>query len=114
MRWRESMDTKPTLVNKAWIQEHLDQPMRRRSAFKTGSPRIQLANGGKISVQASARHYCSPKENTGPYVSVEILPELKGKALRLLRDESTSDNVVWGWVAIETVVEMINQSGGVA
>ena len=100
-------------VDNAWIQDHLDVPIRGRSAFKSCSPRLTLANGGRISVQASATHYCSPKQNIGPYSSVEIYPELKGKAKRLLRDIPSSDNVVWGWVSIDVVVEMINQSGGV-
>jgi len=103
-------------IDAAWIQDLLDQPMGRK--FKRQSPRITLASGGRISVQASATHYCSPKRDTGPYNSVEIMPEgvevwSTASVDYLEKFGRSSDDVVWGWLAIKDVVEVINLNGGV-
>jgi len=34
-------------------------------------PHLVCADGYRISVQASAGHYCVPRDNAGPYLSVE-------------------------------------------
>lgn len=36
------------------------------------APHITCADGFTLSVQASATHYCSPRDNEGPYTSVEV------------------------------------------
>jgi hypothetical protein len=41
---------------------------------------MYFKRGGHMSVQGSESHYCSPKNNTGPYTLVEVLvmsPRLK-------------------------------------
>ena len=34
-----------------------------------------LGDGSSISIQASAFHYCTPRDNTGPYTHFEVWPD---------------------------------------
>ena len=36
------------------------------------APAICMADGERVSVQASAHHYCSPRDNAGPYTHFEV------------------------------------------
>ncbi len=57
---------------------------------------LPLKNGGTISVQASETHYCTPRDNTGPWTEFET-----GHPIRE-DDESVSAYVsekeVWDWI----------------
>jgi len=79
---------------------------------------VELENGGTLSVQASASHYCSPRNNTGPYTSVEVgfptgmeLPDSwKSHADYWDRGEEGKtwrDSDVFGHVPVEMVRELI-------
>lgn len=35
-------------------------------------PRVTLADGVSLSIQASETHYCTPRDNIGPYTRVEV------------------------------------------
>lgn len=102
----------PTLINNDWLQNHLDQPMRRK--LKRHSPMIQCDSGALFSVQASSHHYCMPKSDTGPYRSVEIFAVNPSKDnLVVLMELSETASDVYGHVPVELVIEMINREGGV-
>jgi hypothetical protein len=70
-------------------------------------PRLQFNNGSSLSVQASEYHYCSPKDNTGPYSAVEVgFPE--GTIPSWWDDTDT----VMGWVTAEQITSHIEGCGG--
>ncbi len=79
-------------------------------------PQCVCADGFKLSVQASAAHYCSPRDNYGPYYKVEVgfpsevvlefLPHIDGGP-----NENPTETV-YGYVPLETVVEVIARHGG--
>ena len=77
-------------------------------------PPIVCKSGLAMSVQASKYHYCSPRNNEGPWDKVEIgfpsrqLPELKEYG-----DGLTEDSTVYGWVPIELVEKIIEDNGGI-
>lgn len=77
-------------------------------------PPIVCKSGLAMSVQASRHHYCSPRNDVGPWDKVEIgypnrvLPELKGYG-----DGLTEDSTIYGWVPIELVEKIIEDNGGI-
>ena len=80
-------------------------------------PVITCADGFKMSVQASSSHYCSPRDNEGPYVSVEIgFPSERVEEFMDYidgnRDDTDPTTTVYGWVPVHVVVEVIDQHGG--
>ena len=80
---------------------------------KENNPQIPLPKrGGFLSVQASSYHYCSPKEDSGPYISYEVayfdendnwskLPELG----------DSGDGMVYGWVSKDAIVDILESEG---
>lgn len=79
------------------------------------SPRMVLASGVSMSVQASAFHYCIPREDSGPWTHYEIgypseeIPDIAGYAEDL--DDPT--NTVYCYVPAELVMKIINDNGGI-
>lgn len=99
-------------ITESWLQAHLCGP-RDTDGIKVLSPMIELARGGRISAQASANHFCSPKSDYGPYTSVEIFAvDLPRDVQEMLADKFSVDRKTWGWVPVALVVEVINESGG--
>jgi hypothetical protein len=41
------------------------------SPYPSPVPKIECVDGFSISVQASSTHYCSPRDNEGPWDTVE-------------------------------------------
>jgi hypothetical protein len=83
-------------------------------------PAMYFKRGGSMSVQASSGHYCSPKSDTGPYATVEVLvdsPRLKvpksfGKPMK---NPDRKDKVrVFTWVPVSAVNAEIERRGGIA
>lgn len=81
------------------------------------NPGIKLVDGVELSIQASCGHYCSPRDNDGPYTKVEVAyygtldyPEAD-IGLRPFRD---SGGDVFGYVLVAVVLEVIRAHGGVA
>ena len=78
-------------------------------------PHIVCADGFSLSVQASHFHYCSPKEDVGPYRTVEIgypsqeIPQL----MEYAEDESNPTGTVYAYVPVKIVGEIIDQHGGI-
>ena len=43
-----------------------------KTSFKPHNPRVTLASGASLSIQASSSHYCLPREDEGPYTHYEL------------------------------------------
>lgn len=90
---------------------------RKSEAYPVAPAMFFKRGNACISVQASSGHYCSPKNNTGPYTMVEVLvpsprfkvPKSFGKP-RKNEDGSRSYN----WVSVSAVNEEIKRRGGIA
>lgn len=76
---------------------------------------IVCKSGLKMSVQASSGHYCSPREDFGPWVSVEVgFPNQPvSELMKYADDKSNPTETVYGWVPVEVVEKVINDNGGV-
>ena len=105
-------------------EDTLQQMLARRKPVGFGSgmpeqlPRIHCADGFNLSVQASRGHYCSPRQNTGPWHEVEVgMPsERVGAFMGFMDgDEEREDptDAVYGYVPLKTVDEVIDQHGGI-
>lgn len=80
-------------------------------------PKIKCADGFAMSVQASAAHYCSPRDSEGPWDSVEIgyptervesfMPYIDG-------EDSEPTGTVYGYVPLTIVAQAIIDHGGFA
>jgi len=74
-------------------------------------PPITCADGFEISVQASEFHYCTPRDNQGPWTDVECgYPNGPVPSLEPHRDGE--DSPVFGWVPVTLVEELIERHGG--
>jgi hypothetical protein len=80
--------------------------------------KLKMEDGTEISVQASEFHYCSPRDNDGPYSAVECgfptmrLPStFKKYADYFSEDDDDLDawrkSDVYGWVPVEMVRDLI-------
>ena len=77
-------------------------------------PRVRCLDGTTLSVQASEMHYCRPRDNRGPYHSVEIgYPDVLPPAAweDYAEDPDTCDTV-WAAVPVELVREYVALHGG--
>ena len=68
---------------------------------------IVCKDGFRMSVQASAGHYCSPKNDTGPYVSVEVYSDGSEPLLK------ADDGGISGWTPAKVVMDVIVKHGGI-
>lgn len=75
--------------------------------------RIECPDGFSVSVQASAAHYCEPRDNRGVWWKFELgfptesVPEL----MRYAEDANKPTETVYGWVPAELVVEILSRHG---
>lgn len=77
-------------------------------------PRIVCPDGFSLSVQASFYHYCTPRDDYGPYYEVEVgfpsecvdefMPYIDG-----INDDPTK--TVYGYVPIDLVAKVLQQHG---
>lgn len=82
--------------------------------FKPHTPRVVCADGFSISIQASERNYCSPRENEGPYSMVECgFPSEKPGWEMMTYAENGLDptNTVYGWVPVDVVKRELESHG---
>ena len=73
-------------------------------------PRIVCKSGLAMSVQASRFHYCSPRDDEGPWDKVEI--GYPNKWLTELEEYGDGENI-FGFVPIELVEKIIEDNGGI-
>ena len=77
---------------------------------------LRCADGFTMSVQASERHYCEPRNDHGPYTKLEVaFPSTVEPLLLPFQDSAgykdpTED--VYGWVPTEVIDEVIEGHGG--
>lgn len=99
-----------------------DGPRRKESADSFWGehlahvPQIECADGLKMSVQASAFHYCAPRESRGPWYLVEVgfptrpVPQIADYA----EEPDRPTDTVYGYVPLEKVAAAIVAAGGFA
>lgn len=81
--------------------------------YKEVLPQVVCADGTKLSVQASENHYCSPRNNVGPYTEVEVWYIKCINEVEVLEFEYSGEEPS-GYVDINSVVAYIDRHGGLA
>ena len=78
------------------------------------APRIECADGFVMSVQASHFHYCTPREDEGPYSEVKVgFPSAQDPDLQPYAETPENPTgTVYGYVPIEIVEKVIENHGG--
>lgn len=77
-------------------------------------PIIACKNGLVLSIQASSMHYCTPRDDYGPYSAVEIgFPSRRVEALMpYAEDPEQPTNTVYGNVPVSVIEKVIDEAGG--
>ena len=75
---------------------------------------IVCGDGFRMSVQGNENAYCSPRNDTGPYLSVEVgFPSAYDFYLsEYAEDSNDPTGTVYGWVPIEQVRLCVDAHGG--
>ena len=92
------------------LQKHLVTEIVDKKAgmyFKQPVDSVKCADGTTLSVQASEYHYCTPRENEGPYTHVEVWMS-SAPVTEFDYDEEEPS----AYVPIEDVVRFIDNHGG--
>lgn len=92
-----------------WIRARRD-PKR---IYPVSKPLV-CADGFQISVQASSNHYCSPREDRGPWSEFELgFPSSTEELILDYAEEpSKPTETVYGWVPARVVLDVITKHGG--
>lgn len=78
---------------------------------------IHCADGFRMSVQASGSHYCTPRDNFGPWHTVEVgFPSEKVESFMDYTNgvHRPPTETVYGYVPLTTVADVILLHGGFA
>lgn len=103
----KSLLTQDSDLLQLWLRDMRDSLLQQ-------VPPIVCKSGLKMSVQASKNHYCSPRNDVGPWTAVEVgfpsrlIPELEQYA----GDWESPTNTVYGFVPIHLVEKIIQDNGG--
>lgn len=74
---------------------------------------LKAADGFTSSVQASQYHYCSPRENSGPYTLVECgYPSELPMAWAEWAEESGTTETVFAYIPLSVVAREFARRGG--
>jgi hypothetical protein len=76
--------------------------------------RIECKDGFSMSVQAGTGHYCDPRDDVGPYNSVECGFPSKYEEMIIAYAEASHEptKTVYGWVPVNVVTTVIAKHGG--
>lgn len=76
---------------------------------------ITCADGFSMSIQASARSYCEPRDDSGPYFSAEVgFPSSYDFYLhKYAEDPHNPTDTVYGWVPAHVIRMCIDAHGGI-
>ena len=105
------------MLHRRPIVELLDghgQPMGIRMVPQM--PRLILADGASLSVQASKHSYSSPRDSKGPYTKVEVgFPSQKPPEAwkDFAEDWDNPTNTVYGYIPLTMVMLYIGAHGGI-
>ena len=79
------------------------------------APALVCKDGFKVSVQASATHYCNPRDNDGPYTEFELgFPSVEDSLIQEYAEDSDNPTgTVYGHVPLTTVMSLLEKHGGV-
>jgi hypothetical protein len=101
---------------KDYVNDYLAE--RKKTEGRMAVRAMYFKRGGAMSVQGSEAHYCTPKNDTGPYSSVEILvmsPRLKvPKSFGKPREKFDDGSRLYTFVQVSAVNEEIKRRGGLA
>ena len=77
--------------------------------------RVYCQSGFNMSIQASERSYCTPKDSAGPYTHVEIgFPNtIEEMIIGFAEDPDNPTETVYGWVPAGLVQALIIKHGGI-
>jgi hypothetical protein len=83
--------------------------------MKLNYKRLVCKSGFNVSVQASERNYCTPRNNTGPYTEVELgFPSSPEPLIaRFAEDPGAPTETVYGWVPTTVLFQLIEKHGGI-
>lgn len=98
------------------LQDHLKSGAQYGDTGLRGPcKKIVCRDGFAVSVQASGLHYCTPRDNDGPYTEVELgYPSEPVEAWRdFAEDPDRPTTTVYPCVPIELVVRGLDQHGGI-
>ena len=76
---------------------------------------VKFKSGFGVSIQASSRSYCDPKNNHGPYTAVELGFPTASEPLIMeyAEDRNNPTETVYGWVPAAVVTALVIKHGGV-
>ena len=80
----------------------------------TVRPRVECSDGFSVSIQASAFHYCEPRDNFGPYTHLELGFPCSEDVFDLSEYEDSEGSGVFAYVPVEKVDELLKSHGGIA
>lgn len=77
-------------------------------------PRLVCADGAMLSVQASTAHYCSPRNDEGPWGLVEVwcITGPSGRPVYPRSFGSGGKENPYGWLPVALVNKFIHRHGG--
>jgi hypothetical protein len=86
-----------------YVHNHLkNHPITQKDWVR---PVLHLVDGTACSIQASQHHYCKPKDNSGPYLSVEVW--------WIDLDGEWETEEPEGWVNVDSLNKEIKARGGI-
>jgi hypothetical protein len=87
------------------------------TTFRKTLPRLKLADGTSLSIQAGRSLYCTPRSDTGPWTHVEVghPSQPPGELWReYAEDFDDPRDTVYGYVPVQLVLFYIGAHGGIA
>jgi len=94
------------------VAEYFRTHRKQKTNYFGLCPRARVG-GFTFSVQASSTHYCTPRENEGPWSTVEVgFPDRKIKELMpYVEDEDEPTETVYAYVPITLLNRVLGQIG---
>lgn len=98
----------------AWVKS--GSPISGAFSSRTPADSIICKDGFRFSVQASANHYCTPRnDDARTYTHFEVgYPSQYEESLAPYAEEPGTTETVFGWVPLAVIVYLINKHGGVS
>ena len=101
-----------------WVDNHTATDGADGFPRYASARRVTCVDGFTVSIQASSRHYCSPREylETGNYSSWELgyPSESDDLIAEYAEDKDALTNTVYGYVPNEIVESLLQGHGGIS